>query len=70
MDYTKINDALARKFGKKQVEVRNSSGNKEYDCVLWFLSDNPSKQMIADAQRIVSLFENVSWMNDKAFHSD
>lgn len=52
MNYLVINKALRKEFGKGQVELRESK-DKEYDYILWFAEDKPSKKTIERTKEIV-----------------
>lgn len=68
MNYSQINKALAKEFGKGKVEVRPNR-TQEWEYVLWFAEDHPSKKAIRKATEIVNQFQPTEWLHDKAFHS-
>jgi hypothetical protein len=69
MNYSAVNKALAKEFGKGQVEVRRARG-QEWEYTLWFHDDDTPREVMERAKGIVNRFEPTYWMDDKIFHTD
>lgn len=67
MNYTKINAALAKEFGKGRV-ILKASDVVPWQFNLWFRSDKPGRETIEKAKQIVERFEPSVW--GRARHVD
>jgi len=70
MNYKKVNQELAKEFGKGQVEVRKAKPGDPWEYTLWFLSDNPPSATVKKAKKIVHRFEPTRWLDHLKFHSE
>lgn len=70
MDYTKVNQALAKQFGPGQVEVREATDGAPWDYTLWFVEDDPDPATIEKAKQIVDRFQPTEWHDELAFQTE
>ena len=70
INYSQVNKALAKEFGKGQVELCKAKKGQPWEYTLWFLADNPSPSVIKKAKQIVGRFEPTEWHDDLMFQSE